>query len=105
VAERKGCLPVPGSSLIVIIAAAILANAGLLPSSGAPSPLYGGIFTYIAPLAIFYLLLDVRLKDLKTAGLPALLLFFAGSLATIVGTLVGFYLLVPQHTAWKRLLP
>ncbi len=86
-----------GSSLIVIIAAAILANTGLLPSSGAPSPLYGGIFTYVAPLAIFYLLLDVRLKDLKTAGLPALLLFFAGSLCTILGTLAGYYLLAPQQ--------
>jgi uncharacterized membrane protein len=51
----------------------------------------------VAPLAIFFLLVDVRLKDLKTAGLPALLLFFAGSLATIIGTLIGFYLLSPQQ--------
>ena len=86
-----------GSSLIVIIAAAILANTGLLPSSGAPSPLYGGIFSYAAPLAIFYLLLDVRLKDLKAAGLPALLLFLAGSVTTIIGALVGYYLLLPQQ--------
>ena len=92
--EKKGFRYL-GASLIVIIAAAILANVGLLPSSGAPSPLYGGIFSYAAPLAIFYLLLDVRLNDLKTAGLPALLLFFAGSITTIIGVLAGYYLLSP----------
>lgn len=92
--EKKGFRYL-GSSLIVIIAAAILANVGLLPSSGAPSPLYGGIFSYAAPLAIFYLLLDVRLSDLKTAGLPALLLFMVGSLTTIMGVLAGYYLLSP----------
>ncbi|HEU4903816.1 MAG TPA: DUF819 family protein [Flavisolibacter sp.] len=85
-----------GAALIVIIATAILANLNLLPSSQNPSPLYDGIFTYAAPLAIFFLLLDVRLKDLKAAGLPTVVLFLAGSLTTITGTLVGYYLLAPQ---------
>ncbi len=64
-----------GSSLIVIIITAVVANMGLLPSSQQPTPLYDGIFGYAAPLAIFYLLLDVRLKDLRAAGLPMILLF------------------------------
>lgn len=86
-----------GSSLLVIIGGAILANVGLLPSSEAPSPLYGGIFTYVAPLAIFFLLIDVRLKDLKEAGLPTLLLFLTGSVTTVIGTLAGYYLLTPEQ--------
>jgi uncharacterized membrane protein len=86
-----------GASLIVILSAAILANAGLLASSQAPSPLYDGIFSYAAPLAIFFLLLDVRLKDLSVAGLPMLLLFLAGSATTCLGAIAGFYLLQPQH--------
>lgn len=85
-----------GSVLIVIIAAAILANIHVLPSSQDPSSLYDFIFSYIAPLAIFYLLLDVDLKSLKKAGGPMIILFLFGSICTIIGTLTGFYLLHPQ---------
>ena len=70
-----------GSALTVILAAALLANLGLIPSSSNAPPLYDGIFGYLAPLAIFFLLLDVRLKDLRLAGLPMLLLFGLGGLA------------------------
>jgi uncharacterized membrane protein len=86
-----------GSALIVIIAAAILANTNLLPSSQNPSPLYDGVFTYAASLAIFFLLLDVKLKDLKAAGLPMIFLFLFGSLCTVIGTVVGYKIIAPQH--------
>jgi len=86
-----------GASLIVIIATAILANIKLLPSSQNPSPLYDGIFGYAAPLAIFFLLLDVRLKDLRAAGLPMIVLFLIGAVATVIGTIVGYYAISPQH--------
>lgn len=87
-----------GSSLIVIIAAAILANAGILPSSQNAPPLYEGIFTYIAPLAIFYLLLDVKLTSLKQAGLPMLTLFLIGAVSTVAGVIAGYLLLIAHHT-------
>lgn len=86
-----------GASLIVILAAAILANLHIIPSSQNAPPLYDGIFTYIAPLAIFYLLLDVKLKDLKLAGLPMLTMFFIGSAATVAGVLTSYYLLAPYR--------
>ncbi len=86
-----------GSALIVILAAAVLANTGLLPSSRNAPPLYDGIFNYIAPLAIFFLLLDVKLKDLRQAGLPMLILFGVGALGTMVGAFVGYQLLAPQN--------
>ncbi len=86
-----------GSALIVILAAAVLANLRLLPSSQNAPPLYDGIFNYIAPLAIFLLLLDVKLKDLRRAGLPMLILFGVGAVGTIIGALVGYWLLAPQH--------
>ena len=85
-----------GSALIVIMAAAVLANTGFLPSSQNAPSLYGGIFEYVAPLAIFFLLLDVKLKDLKYAGLPMLLMFLLGSLATVCGALLGYYVFSPQ---------
>ncbi len=86
-----------GSALIVILATAVLANLRILPSSRNAPPLYDGIFTYIAPLAIFFLLLDVKLKDLRQAGLPMLLLFGIGTLGTMAGALVGYSLLAPQN--------
>ncbi len=86
-----------GSALTVILAAAVLANLRLIPSSSDAPPLYDGIFGYIAPLAIFFLLLDVRLKDLRRAGLPMLILFGCGAVATIIGALVGYFLTAPQN--------
>ncbi len=86
-----------GSALIVILAAALLANLRVLPSSQNAPALYDGIFNYIAPLAIFFLLLDVKLKDLRQAGPPMLTLFGIGALGTMAGVIAGYCLLAPQH--------
>lgn len=85
-----------GSVLIVIIAAAILANIGLIPSSHNAVPLYDGIFQYAAPLGIFFLLLEVKLKDLRFAGLPMIMMFLVGAAATAAGAIVGYKLVSPQ---------
>jgi uncharacterized membrane protein len=86
-----------GSVTIVIIAAAIIANFGIIPSSSNAPVLYDKIFEYAAPLGIFFLLLDVKLKNLRLAGLPMLMMFLTGSLATIAGVLAGYFILSPQH--------
>ena len=86
-----------GSVLIVIILAAILANLKIIPSSHNAPPLYDGIFAYAAPLGIFFLLLGVKIKDLKLAGLPMLIMFLAGSFATIAGVIIGYKIFSPQH--------
>jgi len=80
------------SSLVVIILGAIFANFGLIPSASNASPVYDGIFTYVAPLSIFFLLLGVSLKNLKKAGLPMLITFFVGALGTITGVIVAIQL-------------
>ena len=86
-----------GSTLIVILAAAVLANVHVIPSSTDAPPLYDNIFTYVAPLAIFYLLLDVKLKDLRKAGLPMLAMFLVGSACTIAGVFIGYNIIAPHH--------
>lgn len=91
-----------GSALIVILAAAVLANLRILPSSRNAPALYDGVFNYIAPLAIFFLLLDVKLKDLRKAGLPMLVLFGIGAAGTMVGAVVGYHLLAPQDHGVER---
>ena len=86
-----------GSVLLIIIAAAILANLGVIPSSTNAPPLYNRIFDWAAPLGIFFLLLEVRLKDLQLAGLPMLMMFLIGSAATIIGVVIGYWIFSPQH--------
>ena len=86
-----------GSALIVILATAILANIHVIPSSKNAPALYQQVFTYVAPLAIFYLLLDVKLKYLRNAGIPMLTMFLSGSLFTMIGVFAGYFILAPQH--------
>src|SRR5262245_5719507 len=85
-----------GAPLIVIIVAAILANINVIPSSHNATPLYEGIFQYAAPLGIFFLLLEVKLKDLKVAGLPMIMMFLIGSAATMAGAIIGYKIFAPQ---------
>ena len=76
-----------GAALLVIILTAIIANLGLIPTSG--NPVYSAIFDYIAPASIFLLLLDVNLRELRKAGFPMLLMFGIGTVGTTVGVLVA----------------
>ncbi len=80
-----------GIALIVIILAAIAANIGLIPTASNAIPLYNGIFDYLAPVAIFFLLLGVNLRNIKKAGMPMLAMFLLGSLGTVIGVLVGIW--------------
>lgn len=81
-----------GSALVVILVAAVAANLGLLPTYSSEVPLYGAIFGEVAPLAIFWLLLGVRLGEVLRAGGAALVLFGVGALGTTVGVLAGMAL-------------
>ena len=80
-----------GTALVVIILVAVLANLGLVPSASLGSPVYDGVFRYLAPLSIFYLLLDVNLASIKRAGAPMLLLFLLGSAGTALGVMIGMH--------------
>lgn len=94
VAELLTKLPVfrqLGTSLTVILLTAVTANLGLIPTSTSAPPLYDGIFTYLAPISIFYLLLTVNLRSLQHAGSPMVLSFFIGSAGTLIGVVVGMW--------------
>jgi len=78
-----------GSALLVIIITAIVANVGIIPSSSPATPLYDTVFSTIAPLSIFLMLLNVNLRSLKQAGSPMLLMFGIGSLASMAGAVVA----------------
>ena len=78
-----------GTALLVIVLTAIEANMGFIPSSSNPSIVYDIIFSVIAPLAIFYLLLECSISTLKEAGLPIILIFILGSISTLLGAVIG----------------
>lgn len=87
-----------GAALLVIVFTAIVANFKLIPSASNSIDLYDGIFKYIAPISIFYLLLNVNLTSIKKAGLPMIGLFLIGSLATTLGILLSWYIISPSDT-------
>jgi uncharacterized membrane protein len=82
-----------GTALMVILLTALVANLGIIPASSPPSPAYDGIFTYVAPISIFLLMLSVNLKSIRRAGPSLIGLFLAGALGTVVGVVVAFKLL------------
>ncbi|MDC8005017.1 DUF819 family protein [Aureisphaera galaxeae] len=86
-----------GTALLVIVFTAIIANFKLIPSASNAIPLYDGIFKYLAPISIFYLLLDVNLRTIRKAGTPMIVLFIIGSIATTLGVLATWYLTSPQN--------
>ena len=91
--ERNTRLKHAGAALLSIVITAITANLGIIPSSGTPTPLYDGIFHYVAPISIFYLLLGVNLKALKKAGKPMIVLFLFGAAGTCMGVGLAHVLL------------
>ncbi len=86
-----------GAALLVILFTAVLANLKLIPSASNSIDLYSAIFKYVAPISIFYLLLNVNLTSIKQAGLPMVGLFLVGSLATTVGILLSWFILSPEN--------
>lgn len=91
--EKNTILKPLGAALLSIVVTAITANIGIIPSSEDSVPVYDGIFTYVAPISIFYLLLGVNLKALKKAGKPMIILFLLGALGTSMGVVIANTLL------------
>ena len=81
-----------GSALLVILLTAVVANLGIIPTTStpdAPVAAYDFVFAVVAPISIFWLLLNVNLRAVLRAGLPILSLFAIGSIATVAGVFVG----------------
>jgi uncharacterized membrane protein len=97
-----------GTALIGILVTAVVANLGIIPAGStpaAPVTVYDGIFEFVAPLAIFWLILGVNLRDVLRAGIPLVVLFLIGAFGTTLGALVamrvvdGAAAFGPQHSA------
>ena len=81
-----------GSALIVILLGAAAANLGVIPAGSppdAPILVYDLVFSHVAAIALFWLLLHVNLRSVLQAGLPLVALFLAGSAGTLIGAVVA----------------
>ncbi|WP_338876897.1 DUF819 family protein [Spirosoma sp. SC4-14] len=88
-----------GTALLVIIVTAIEANLRII--SATETPVYEGIFSYLAPFSLFLLLLSVNLKDLRQAGLPMLTMFLIGSAGTLIGVFISVWAFSAPQTVGK----
>ena len=71
-----------GTALMVIVLAAVQANLGLIPTyGGSDSGVYDGIFEFVGPLSIFWLLLQVDLRRGARERAPAHPLAVSGSMS------------------------
>ena len=86
---RRTWLKHLGTALLVIVITAITANTGIIPPYGPDQYVYDGVFAYVAPLGICWLLLQVRLAGLVKIGLPLFSLFLVGSVGTVLGVIAG----------------
>lgn len=82
-----------GGALLVIVLAATLANLGLIPLASERVPVYDQLLGTVAPISIFWLLLNAKLESLKRAGGPMLALFAIASAGTVAGVVVAGLLL------------
>lgn len=80
---------IPGAVIALLIALAA-SNFGLIPTD---APVYDAVWGYIVPLAIPLLLFQLDLHALFKESGRLLILFLLSSIGTMVGTLVGFFLL------------
>ena len=93
---RRTWLRHAGTALVVILVTALAANLGILPAGSteaAPVVVYDGIFVYVAPLGIFWLLLRVSVRDIMRAGVPIIALFLIGSVGIMAGAFIAVMLL------------
>lgn len=91
---RRTRLRMVGSALLVIVGTALVANLGALPvgtTAADPVPVYEVILDDGALLAVFWLLLSVRLRDALAAIRPLLVLFVAGAVASAAGVLIALW--------------
>ena len=89
-AERQSWGQKVGGPLLLIAIAMAAANAGVIPYS---APLYGTVAGFLVPLAIPLLLMRADFKTIFSEAGPMLFAFIVAAGATVVGGLVGAWLI------------
>lgn len=75
---------------IILVTGMTLANLGVIPLQ---APIYGGIISFLVPIAIPLLLFKADLRTLVREGGPMVLLFMVGAVLSVGGTFLAMMLL------------
>ncbi|MEZ5928638.1 MAG: DUF819 family protein [Parvularculaceae bacterium] len=78
------------SVLPVLIAAAVLSNAGLIPKS---APVYNAVWSYLIPLSIPLLLFKADLRRVWKETGPTMIAFLAGAVGVLLGAFLSYAVL------------
>ncbi|MCZ6834201.1 MAG: DUF819 family protein [Planctomycetota bacterium] len=79
-----------GTALLVIIVTAIAANLKVIPTESS-TPIYSLLSGEVVSLAVFWLLLQVNLRELLKAGAPMISMFLIGSFGTFMGVMIAMF--------------
>jgi uncharacterized membrane protein len=77
-------------AIIALVGAMLLANFNVIPTE---SPVYDTVWSYVVPLAIPLLLFQSNILKIWNESGRLLLIFLISSIGTVVGAIVGFFLL------------
>ncbi|WP_195694535.1 DUF819 domain-containing protein [Priestia megaterium] len=77
-------------AIIALLGSLILSNLNVIPTE---SPVYDAVWTYLLPLAIPMLLLQIDIRQLFKESHRLVIIFLVCSFGTIVGTTLGYMLL------------
>jgi len=80
-------------TIVILLTALVLSNIGVIPTS---APVYSTVMGNFIPLGLALLLLRVDLTTLKSEAGPTLAIFLIGSVGTIAGAVLAFYLIAPD---------
>jgi uncharacterized membrane protein len=88
--------------VICIAGGALLSNLYIVPVS---APAYDVVWGYLVPLAIPLLLFRADLRRIVKESGPLLIATALGTVGTVLGTLVAFYLIPMGEEGWKLVAP
>ncbi len=77
-------------AVLALIGAMLFSNFNIIPTD---APVYDMVWSYVVPLAIPLLLFQTNIKNIWRDSGRVLIMFLLGSVGTILGAFLGFYLL------------
>lgn len=80
-------------AIIALIGALALSNLKIIPTE---SPVYDNVWTYVVPLAITLLLYQCNIKKIWKESGKMLIIYLLSAVGTMIGAVVGFYLLASK---------
>lgn len=86
-------------AIVALVLALVLSNLGIIPTA---APVWDAVWSYVVPLSLPLLLMQCNVRDMGKDSLRLLGIFLFGSVGTMCGAILGFFLLgnfIPELNA------